>query len=107
MQNLSHLVSCLVRNDNILAVHNTVRLPLAQLLRAVIVVSVQRGVEEVAHVGNDGARLAQLSQGAGAGAAERGWEGAGLDELESVSCRKGEEEEEEEEEMRGGKGTLE
>jgi hypothetical protein len=70
-----------VHSLDLLALHNPIRLPLAQLLRAVVVVSVQRRIEEVAHIRHHRARGAQLSQGAGAGAAERGREGAGFDEL--------------------------
>jgi hypothetical protein len=78
---LSRPPANLVHSLDLLALHNPIRLPLAQLLRAVVVVGVQRRIEEVAHIRHDSACSAQLSQGAGAGAAERGRKGAGFDEL--------------------------
>jgi hypothetical protein len=78
---LCHSPANLVHSLDLLAVHNRIRLPLAQLLRAVVVVGVQRRIEEVAHIRHHSACNAQISHGAGAGAAKRGWEGAGLDEL--------------------------
>jgi hypothetical protein len=92
-----------VHSLHLLAAHNSIRLPLAQPLWAVVVVSVQRRIEEVAHIRHHSACSTQLSQGAGAGAAERGREGAGFDELVvlELSWVEGEGE------KKGGKVTLE
>jgi hypothetical protein len=46
-----------VRHNRLLITNNSIRLLLAQLLRALPVVGVDRCVEEITHVVDDGARL--------------------------------------------------
>lgn len=68
-----------VHTDRVLIAQNAVRDALAQRDVAALVVGVQRRVEEVAHVVDDGTGDGELGECAGAVAAERGGEGAGFD----------------------------
>jgi hypothetical protein len=68
-----------VRHNSLLITHNSIRLLLAQFLRASPVTGIDRCVEEIAHVVDNGTCLTEFSERAGSFSAECGGEGAGFD----------------------------